>query len=104
MAIHSGRRARCQGSDRDPAWDVAAVTVSIIAGALAAGAVLLLAPGIAATAVLVSVGIGAGVVVGLALDWVDSVLGIKARIRAAMDNAAINDLDPAFYDQMMIAP
>lgn len=85
-------------------WDVAAVTVSIIAGALAAGAVLLLAPGIAATAVLVSVGIGAGVVVGLALDWVDSVLGIKARIRAAMDNAAINDLDPAFYDQMMIAP
>lgn len=85
-------------------WDVAAVTVSIIAGALAAGAVLLLAPGIAATAVLVSVGVSAGVVVGLALDWVDSVLGIKAKIRSAIENAAVNDLDPAFYSQMMIAP
>ena len=73
-------------------WDVAAVTVSIIAGALAAGAVLLLAPGIAATAVLVSVGVGAGVVVGLALDWVDSVLGIKAKIRSAMTHSVAAEM------------
>lgn len=85
-------------------WDVAAVSISIIAGAIAAGAVLLLAPGIATAAVLVTVGIGFGVVVGLGLDWLDSRVGIKSAIRSALDNASINDLDPVFYNQMMIAP
>lgn len=80
-------------------WDIAAVTVSIIAGALGAALVLAAAPAVATGAVLVAVGIGVGVVVGLALDWIDSRLGIKAGIREAMDNATINDLDPVFYQQ-----
>lgn len=37
--------------------------------------------------------------VDLALDGINSVLRINAGIRAA-----INDLDPTFYNQMMISP
>lgn len=39
-----------------------------------------------------------------ALDRIDNVLGIRAKIRSAINNAVINDLDPALYTQIMIAP
>ncbi len=85
-------------------WDVGAVVVSIIAGALAAAALLALSTAGVAVGVLVAVAIGVGVVVGLALDVLENAFGLKSKIREALENATINDLDPTFYNEMMTAP
>lgn len=85
-------------------WDVGAVVISLIAGAVVAAAVTLLGGLFATVAVFVGIGIGVGVAVGFLLDWVEEALDAKQAIRTALDNATINDLDPILYNDMMTAP
>ena len=86
------------------AWDLGAVAVSLVAGAImAAGAIAIGLP-VAAVAAVVSVGIGVGVIVGLFLDYVEGQLDAKTSIKDALDNATAREIDPVFYDQMMTAP
>ena len=89
------------------AWDLGAVAISLLAGAIAAAAAIAFAAIVGATApvaLIVSAGILAGVGIGLALDWLERSLDAKAAIKDALDNATAREISPVLYDEMMTAP
>lgn len=90
------------------AWDLFAVSVSIIAGALTSALVIVtgatLGVSIATGAVIVAVGLGAGILVGIALDFIERRYDLRRRISEAMRSGSINEIDPLLYQGMMTAP